>query len=141
MLERSSSALTCAHGALLPVPCLLLYARCSRMPQFASRDDPFLPWEEQMQVARGLEADLREYDDMGHFQVCLAMRRSTAPGPRDRQHYDTPTIAHRGHRAYVGPCARCLVSTREQWHLMRLILCIRALRIRGPAIPDERVFD
>lgn len=36
--------------------------------QFASRDDPFLPWEEQMQVARGLEADLREYDDMGHFQ-------------------------------------------------------------------------
>ncbi len=55
------------------VPCLLLCAR-SRMPQFASRDDPFLPWEEQMQVARGLEADLREYDDMGHFQVRRAMR-------------------------------------------------------------------
>ncbi len=36
--------------------------------QFASRDDPFLPWEEQEEVARGLGAELHEYADMGHFQ-------------------------------------------------------------------------
>ena len=36
--------------------------------QFGSKDDPFLPWEEQLVVAEGLKADLRAYDDKGHFQ-------------------------------------------------------------------------
>ncbi|KAG2501677.1 hypothetical protein HYH03_000180 [Edaphochlamys debaryana] len=36
--------------------------------QFASQDDPFLPWGEQHGVAKALSADLREYEDMGHFQ-------------------------------------------------------------------------
>ena len=36
--------------------------------QFGSKDDPFLPWDEQLVVAEGLKADLRAYDDKGHFQ-------------------------------------------------------------------------
>ena len=35
--------------------------------QFGSKDDPFLPWDEQLVVAEGLKADLRAYDDKGHF--------------------------------------------------------------------------
>ena len=35
--------------------------------QFASEDDPFLPWEEQMEVAKNLECDLHSYEDKGHF--------------------------------------------------------------------------
>ena len=33
--------------------------------QFGSTDDPFLPWSEQEQVAKGLDADLRKYEDQG----------------------------------------------------------------------------
>nr|XP_055074439.1 serine hydrolase RBBP9 [Misgurnus anguillicaudatus] len=36
--------------------------------QFGSTDDPFLPWEEQQEVANGLKTDLHKYDDRGHFQ-------------------------------------------------------------------------
>ncbi|XP_055074439.2 serine hydrolase RBBP9 [Misgurnus anguillicaudatus] len=36
--------------------------------QFGSTDDPFLPWDEQQEVANGLKADLHKYVDRGHFQ-------------------------------------------------------------------------
>lgn len=36
--------------------------------QFGSTDDPFLPWEEQQEVADGLKTDLHKYTDRGHFQ-------------------------------------------------------------------------
>lgn len=36
--------------------------------QFGSTDDPFLPWEEQQEVANGLKTDLHKYVDRGHFQ-------------------------------------------------------------------------
>lgn len=36
--------------------------------QFGSTDDPFLPWEEQQEVADGLKTDLYKYSDRGHFQ-------------------------------------------------------------------------
>ena len=36
--------------------------------QFGSKDDPFLPWEEQVKVAEGLKAELKAYEDKGHFQ-------------------------------------------------------------------------
>ena len=36
--------------------------------QFASRDDPFLPWSEQETVAEELQSELYAYDDRGHFQ-------------------------------------------------------------------------
>ncbi|KAA0712508.1 putative hydrolase RBBP9 [Triplophysa tibetana] len=36
--------------------------------QFGSTDDPFLPWEEQQEVADGLNTDLHKYTDRGHFQ-------------------------------------------------------------------------
>ena len=36
--------------------------------QFGSKDDPFLPWEEQVKVADGLKADLKAFTDKGHFQ-------------------------------------------------------------------------
>ena len=36
--------------------------------QFASKDDPFLPWPEQQEVAKNLDLDLHSYDDQGHFQ-------------------------------------------------------------------------
>jgi len=42
-------------------------ANCQWIVQFGSRDDPFLPWDEQQAVADGLKADLREYTDRGHF--------------------------------------------------------------------------
>jgi len=35
--------------------------------QFGSSDDPFLPWPEQLAVAQQLGADLRKYDNRGHF--------------------------------------------------------------------------
>lgn len=35
--------------------------------QFGSTDDPFLPWEEQQEVADGLKAELHKYTDRGHF--------------------------------------------------------------------------
>ena len=35
--------------------------------QFGSSDDPFLPWTEQTEVAKGLNADLHAYSDKGHF--------------------------------------------------------------------------
>lgn len=35
--------------------------------QFASSDDPFLPWEEQEEVAKQLNVDLKKYTDKGHF--------------------------------------------------------------------------
>ncbi|KAM9490518.1 serine hydrolase RBBP9-like isoform 2-T4 [Salvelinus alpinus] len=36
--------------------------------QFGSKDDPFLPWEEQQVVAEGLGAELHKYIERGHFQ-------------------------------------------------------------------------
>ena len=36
--------------------------------QFGSKDDPFLPWPEQIKVAEGLKPDLKAYEDKGHFQ-------------------------------------------------------------------------
>lgn len=36
--------------------------------QFGSKDDPFLPWEEQLKISDGLKADLKAFDDKGHFQ-------------------------------------------------------------------------
>lgn len=36
--------------------------------QFGSTDDPFLPWEEQQDVADGLNTDFHKYTDHGHFQ-------------------------------------------------------------------------
>ena len=35
--------------------------------QFASRDDPFLPWSEQETVARELGAELHAFENRGHF--------------------------------------------------------------------------
>eukprot|EP00878_Enallax_costatus_P015163 GHUV01015875.1.p1 GENE.GHUV01015875.1~~GHUV01015875.1.p1 ORF type:complete len:188 (+),score=31.76 GHUV01015875.1:474-1037(+) len=35
--------------------------------QFASTDDPFLPWSEQQAVADKLQAELHKFDDRGHF--------------------------------------------------------------------------
>ncbi|XP_076159087.1 serine hydrolase RBBP9 isoform X1 [Alosa pseudoharengus] len=39
----------------------------SHIVQFGSTDDPFLPWEEQEEVANGLQAELHKYSDRGHF--------------------------------------------------------------------------
>ncbi|XP_056442021.1 serine hydrolase RBBP9 [Gadus chalcogrammus] len=36
--------------------------------QFGSSDDPFLPWEEQQEVADNLKTELHHYSDRGHFQ-------------------------------------------------------------------------
>ena len=47
---------------------LLLLLLLLLLLQFASHDDPFLPWSEQQEVAQGLAAELKEYDDQGHFQ-------------------------------------------------------------------------
>ena len=41
---------------------------CRHIIQFGSTDDPFLPWDSQKEIADGLKADLRKYDDKGHFQ-------------------------------------------------------------------------
>lgn len=35
--------------------------------QFGSTDDPFIPWQEQQQVADGLQSELHRFDDKGHF--------------------------------------------------------------------------
>ena len=35
--------------------------------QFGSTDDPFIPWEEQQQVADGLATELLKFNDRGHF--------------------------------------------------------------------------
>jgi len=35
--------------------------------QFGSTDDPFLPWPEQLAVAQQSGADLRKYENRGHF--------------------------------------------------------------------------
>ncbi|TTA54956.1 putative hydrolase RBBP9 [Bagarius yarrelli] len=43
-------------------------ANVKHIIQFGSTDDPFLPWEEQQQVADGLEVELHKYTDRGHFQ-------------------------------------------------------------------------
>ena len=40
---------------------------CEFIVQFGSTDDPFLPWEEQEEVAKGSHADLKKYTDRGHF--------------------------------------------------------------------------
>merc|ERR1711962_520595 len=42
-------------------------ANSSWICQFGSTDDPFLPWSEQEEVAVGLGADLKKYEDKGHF--------------------------------------------------------------------------
>ncbi|XP_063068766.1 serine hydrolase RBBP9 [Engraulis encrasicolus] len=42
-------------------------ANAGHIVQFGSTDDPFLPWDEQEQVAKGLQADLHKYTDRGHF--------------------------------------------------------------------------
>ncbi len=36
--------------------------------QFGSTDDPFVPWNEQQQIADRLSTDLRKYNNKGHFQ-------------------------------------------------------------------------
>ncbi|XP_053315822.1 serine hydrolase RBBP9 isoform X2 [Spea bombifrons] len=41
---------------------------CQHIVQFASTDDPFLPWSEQQAVADNLAAELHKYTDRGHFQ-------------------------------------------------------------------------
>ncbi|EMP32640.1 Putative hydrolase RBBP9 [Chelonia mydas] len=43
-------------------------ANCNRIVQFASTDDPFLPWSEQQAVANELNAELYKFTDRGHFQ-------------------------------------------------------------------------
>lgn len=35
--------------------------------QFGSTDDPFIPWSEQEQVAKGLQSDFHKFTDRGHF--------------------------------------------------------------------------
>lgn len=59
-IEWPTLQLTC-WPRIFPLLLLLLL-------QFASHDDPFLPWSEQQEVAQGLGAELKEYDDQGHFQ-------------------------------------------------------------------------
>ncbi|NP_001187815.1 serine hydrolase RBBP9 [Ictalurus punctatus] len=43
-------------------------ANVKHIIQFGSTDDPFLPWDEQQEVADGLEVELHKYTDRGHFQ-------------------------------------------------------------------------
>jgi len=40
---------------------------CKWICQFASKDDPFLPWTEQKEVADMLNSELQSYEDRGHF--------------------------------------------------------------------------
>lgn len=40
---------------------------CEWICQFASEDDPFLPWEEQKEISSKLNVDLHAYNDKGHF--------------------------------------------------------------------------
>ncbi|XP_071961918.1 serine hydrolase RBBP9-like [Antedon mediterranea] len=37
--------------------------------QFGSEDDPFLPWSEQMEVAKQLNSKLHHYKEKGHFMT------------------------------------------------------------------------
>jgi predicted alpha/beta hydrolase family esterase len=46
-----------------------LTRRRPRPPQYGSTDDPFLPWSEQQEVADGLGAELRRFEDKGHFMT------------------------------------------------------------------------
>ncbi|XP_051549747.1 serine hydrolase RBBP9 [Myxocyprinus asiaticus] len=46
-------------------------ANVKHILQFGSTDDPFLPWEEQQEVADGLKTDLKKYSDRGHFQKTI----------------------------------------------------------------------
>ena len=41
---------------------------CQHIVQFGSTDDPFLPWESQLEIASGLDCDLKKFSDKGHFQ-------------------------------------------------------------------------
>ncbi|XP_069810254.1 serine hydrolase RBBP9 [Dendropsophus ebraccatus] len=43
-------------------------SNCIHIIQFASTDDPFLPWSEQQEVADNLGVELHKYTDRGHFQ-------------------------------------------------------------------------
>ncbi|KAM8945480.1 serine hydrolase RBBP9 [Pelodytes ibericus] len=43
-------------------------SNCRFIIQFGSTDDPFLPWNEQQEVADNLGAELHKYTDKGHFQ-------------------------------------------------------------------------
>ena len=42
-------------------------ANVQNIAQFGSHDDPFIPWEEQKEVAEGLSSNLFEFTDKGHF--------------------------------------------------------------------------
>jgi len=44
-------------------------SNCGFIVQFGSSDDPFLPWEEQEEVAIKLGADLHRFEDRGHFMT------------------------------------------------------------------------
>lgn len=35
--------------------------------QFGSSDDPFIPWSEMEEVAKGLDSKFIKFDDKGHF--------------------------------------------------------------------------
>lgn len=37
--------------------------------QFGSKDDPFIPFSEQEQVAKGTAAEFHHYSDKGHFMA------------------------------------------------------------------------
>ncbi|KAM4772529.1 serine hydrolase RBBP9 [Rhinophrynus dorsalis] len=43
-------------------------SNCRHIVQFGSMDDPFLPWNEQQEVADNLSAELHKFSDRGHFQ-------------------------------------------------------------------------
>ncbi|XP_075719072.1 serine hydrolase RBBP9 isoform X1 [Rhinoderma darwinii] len=43
-------------------------SNCRHIIQFGSTDDPFLPWNEQQDVAHHLSVKLHKYTDRGHFQ-------------------------------------------------------------------------
>jgi predicted alpha/beta hydrolase family esterase len=45
--------------------------------QFAAKDDPFLPWKEQLAVAEGLQAELEVVEGGGHF-MCGEFERLAA---------------------------------------------------------------
>ena len=40
---------------------------CGFIMQFGSTDDPFVPFEEQQEVADHLKSDLKKFEDQGHF--------------------------------------------------------------------------
>ena len=53
--------------------------------QFASTDDPVLPWAEQQEVADGLGAELHRFEDRGHFQNTAFPELAAALEPRLRE--------------------------------------------------------